>query len=310
MKKISIAIPVYNEQDNILLAYNTVLESISELTDKYDFEFIFTDNHSSDNTFSILKDLAQKDSRVKVARLSRNFGYQKSIYTGYLLTSGDAVIQLDVDLQDPPSIIPEFIEQWEKGYSVVYGVRIGRKESFVLQGIRKLFYRLIDFLSEDQLPHDAGDFRLVDKRIIEEMRKLYDYSPYLRGMIASMGFNQIGIPYHRNERLHGKSKFNVNSLFRLAFDGIINHSIVPLRLATFFGFLIFTITVFAMGAYTLLRILYFPSWPAGFTTITVLILISLGMNALFLGIIGEYLGRLYQQTKGKPLTITEKTINL
>ena len=310
MKKISIAIPVYNEQDNILLAYNTVLESISELTDKYDFEFIFTDNHSSDNTFSILKDLARKDSRVKVARLSRNFGYQKSIYTGYLLTSGDAVIQLDVDLQDPPSIIPEFIEQWEKGYSVVYGVRIGRKESFVLQGIRKLFYRLIDFLSEDQLPHDAGDFRLVDKRIIEEMRKLYDYSPYLRGMIASMGFNQIGIPYHRNERLHGKSKFNVNSLFRLAFDGIINHSIVPLRLATFFGFLIFTITVFAMGAYTLLRILYFPSWPAGFTTITVLILISLGMNALFLGIIGEYLGRLYQQTKGKPLTITEKTINL
>ena len=217
MKKISIVIPVYNEQDNILPVYNTVTKSISTLMNKYDFEFIFMDNHSSDNTFLNLKGLAQKDSRIKIARLSRNFGYQKSIYTGYLLTSGDAVIQLDGDLQDPPAMIPEFIKQWENGYSIVYGVRIARKESFILQGIRKIFYRLIDFLSEDQLPHDAGDFRLVDKRIIDEMRKLYDYSPYLRGMIAAMGFNQIGIPYQRNERLHGKSKFDVNSLFRLVF---------------------------------------------------------------------------------------------
>jgi len=207
-------------------------------------------------------------------------------------------------------MIPEFIKQWESGYSVVYGVRVARKESFILQGIRKIFYRLIDFLSEDQLPHDAGDFRLVDKRIIDEMRKLYDYSPYLRGMIAAMGFSQIGIPYQRNERLHGKSKFDLNNLFRLGFDGIVNHSIVPLRLATYFGFFIFTITIFAMGTYSLLRIFYFPSWPAGFTTITVLILISLGINALFLGIIGEYLGRLYQQAKGKPITITEETINI
>jgi len=310
MKKISIVIPVYNEQDNILPVYNTVTKSISILMDKYDFEFIFMDNHSSDNTFLNLKGLAQKDSRIKIARLSRNFGYQKSIYTGYLLTSGDAVIQLDGDLQDPPAMIPEFIKQWENGYSVVYGVRVARKESFILQGIRKIFYRLIDFLSEDQLPHDAGDFRLVDKRIIDEMRKLYDYSPYLRGMIAAMGFSQIGIPYQRNERLHGKSKFDLNNLFRLGFDGIVNHSIVPLRLATYFGFFIFTITIFAMGTYSLLRIFYFPSWPAGFTTITILILISLGINALFLGIIGEYLGRLYQQAKGKPITITEETINL
>jgi len=310
MKKISIVIPVYNEQDNILPVYDSITKSISTLMNKYDFEYIFTDNHSSDNTFLNLKDLAQKDSRVKVVRLSRNFGYQKSIYTGYLLASGDAVIQLDGDLQDPPSMIPEFIKQWESGYSVVYGVRVARKESFILQGIRKIFYRLIDFLSEDQLPHDAGDFRLVDKRIIDEMRKLYDYSPYLRGMIAAMGFSQIGIPYQRNERLHGKSKFDLNNLFRLGFDGIVNHSIVPLRLATYFGFFIFTITIFAMGTYSLLRIFYFPSWPAGFTTITVLILISLGINALFLGIIGEYLGRLYQQAKGKPITITEETINI
>jgi len=309
MKKISLVIPVYNEQDNILPLYDATIESISSLKDRYDYELIFTDNHSTDNTFSILKDLAQRDSRVKIARFSRNFGYQKSIYTGYLLASGDAIIQLDADLQDPPSMIPDFIKQWEEGYLVVYGIRLQRKESFYLQFTRKIFYRLIDFLSEDQLPHDAGDFRLVDRRIVDEIKKLYDFSPYLRGMIASMGFNQIGIPYHRNERLRGKSKFNMKSMFRLAFDGIINHSFIPLRLATYFGFFIFTVTVFAMGTYSFLRIFYFPSWPAGFTTITVMILVSLGINALFLGIIGEYLGRLYQQSKGKPITITEKTIN-
>ena len=310
MKMISVVIPVYNEQYNVSLAYTAIREVLMTFKGQYDYEIIFMDNRSTDGTFTKLKEIAEKDIKVKVVRFSRNFGYQRSIYTGFAISSGDAVIQFDSDLQDPLDLIKEFIKKWEEGFMVVYGVRRSRKEGKWLEFSRKAFYRLINALSEDDLPPDAGDFRLVDKKVVELLRQIYDYSPYLRGTIASFGFNQLGIPYDRLERKHGRSKFNFLSLIGLAVDGILNHSISLLRLATFTGFLAFIISIILVIIYSLGKLVFFPEWRAGFTTTIVLILISLGLNAFFLGIIGEYIGRIYQQVKKFPIAIIDESMNL
>lgn len=310
MKTISIVIPVYNEEDNVINAYDAVDQFMKEYEGKYDYEIIFTDNHSEDNTFSLLQGIAKNDKRVKILRFSRNFGYQKSIYTGYLLASGDAAIQLDCDLQDPPQMIHQFIKKWEEGYAVVYGIRRKRKESWFINTTRRLFYRLISFLSTDKLPQDAGDFRLVDKKILDELRKLYDCYPYIRGLIASLGFEQIGIPYDRLERKKGKSKFRLSDYIDLAIDGMVNHSIMPLRIATYLGFVVFVATILVSLGFLVAKVFFGQSWPRGFTTIIIFISFSLGLSTLLLGIIGEYIGRIYQQVKRRPITIIDKVINL
>jgi dolichol-phosphate mannosyltransferase len=171
-----------------------------------------------------------------------------------------------------------------------------------------MFYRLIDLLSDDHLPKDAGDFRLVDRRVLDELVKIEDQQPYLRGSIATLGFTQIGIPYDRAERKHGESKFSWGDLMTLAIDGILNHSIVPLRLATFTGLAVSVLTAFGLGWYVVGRFIFGQDWPAGFATTTALILLTLSLNALFLGIIGEYVGRIYRQVKRRPLTIIEREI--
>jgi polyisoprenyl-phosphate glycosyltransferase len=194
---------------------------------------------------------------------------------------------------------------------VVYGIRRVREaEPRLLHGLRKSFYRLVDFLSEDPLPWDAGDFRLVDRKVIDILKQIDDRHPYLRGTIAAIGFNQVGVPYERKARQRGTSKFGWSSLVKLALDGILNHSIVPLRIATYVGLAIAALTVLGALAFIVARVAFEQEWPAGFTTITVLILVSLGVNALFLGIIGEYLGRMFQQMKHRPITIIDDRINL
>ncbi len=307
---ISIIVPIYNEEENIQPLYDEVTSIMSRVDDKYDFELLFTDNHSTDRSFEIVGEIAHKDERVKIIRFSKNLGYQRSIFAGYKNASGSAVVQLDCDLQDPPEMILDFIRLWEEGYKVVYGIRRGRKENALMNWSRRLFYRLIDKISEDDLPHDAGDFRLVDKSLTDVMREMEDYQPYLRGAIASMGFEQIGVPYDREKRNRGVSKFNFGELIRLAMDGIFNHSVVPLRLATYTGIFVSFITFLALIGYALGRLVFGLEWPPGFATTTVLILLSLSLNAFFLGIIGEYLGRIYQQVKKRPLTIVEDEINI
>ncbi len=218
-KLISICVPVYNEQDNLEPLFQR-LYAVFDKEPDYSFELLFTDNHSEDKTFERLTEMAQKDKRIRVLRFSRNFGFQPSIMTNFLNARGDAAIQLDCDLQDPPEMIHDFLRQWEQGYKVVYGVRKTRPEAWWLYTMRRLYYRLIDFISEVHLPYDAGDFRLIDRSIIELLRQNSDRRPYLRGLIASMGFKQIGIPYDREARFAGRSKFNLLRLFSLAFDGI------------------------------------------------------------------------------------------
>jgi dolichol-phosphate mannosyltransferase len=305
-KLVSIIVPVLNEEGNIERLYQAVTRVMIDLEINYDYEMIFTDNHSSDATFAKVEQLAAQDPRVSGFRFSKNFGFQRSILTGYMMASGDAVIQIDADLQDPPELIPEFIDKWEEGYDVVYGVRLSRQEGWLIALIRRAFYKIIDLLSDDDLPRDAGDFRLVSRRIVDLIKQVDDYHPYLRGLIASLGFEQVGIPYDRARRTSGETKFSVPRLIGLAVDGILVHSVIPLRIATFVGLTMSLVMMLGMIGYALSRLIFGHDWPAGFATTTVLLLLGITLNGLFLGIIGEYLGRLYQQAKKRPITIIEK----
>lgn len=306
---ISIVVPVFNEETNIEPFYDAVVRAIQELTDRYEFEFVFTDNHSTDSTFSKLRALATRDPRVSAYRFSRNFGYQRSIMTGYTRAHGAAAIQLDVDLQDPPELIPRFLNEWQGGADVVYGIRVKRQEGWVINLQRFVFYRLIDYLSEEKIPPDAGDFRLISRRVIDLLKTFEDAQPYLRGTIATLGFTQVGVPYTRNARTRGESKFDFPKLVSLALDGILNHSVVPLRLSTYFGFTVSVIMLLAIAGYVGAKLLLHAQWPAGFATLAALILASISINAMLLGIIGEYLGRMYHQFKRQPLTIIEDMIS-
>ncbi len=309
MKKlISICVPVYNEEVNILPFYEAVTKVLAT-EQQYHFEILFTDNHSEDNTFACLAELAQKDQRIRVLRFSKNFGFQKSIMTNYFNARGAAAIQIDCDLQDPPEMISTFLRKWEQGYKVVYGVRKKRPEGMWLHALRKLYYRMVDYLSDDSLPHDAGDFRLIDRCIIEELNKINDNAPYIRGLIAAMGFNQIGIPYDRKERNAGYSKFNMSRLFNLALDGILQHSTVPLRLASIFGAIVFIVASLGGLYYLIAKLFFHNHWPVGLASLSILLLFSIGLNSLFLGIIGEYVGALFKNIKKSPFTIIETKID-
>ncbi len=300
--------PVYNEQDNLEPLYQRLCEVFDKET-QYSFELLFTDNHSEDQTFERLIQMAKQDKRIRVLRFSRNFGFQPSIMTNFLNAKGEAAIQLDCDLQDPPELIHEFLRHWEEGYKVVYGVRRTRPEVWWLHALRRCYYRMIDFISEDHLPHDAGDFRLIDRAIIELLRRNKDKRPYLRGLIASMGFKQIGIPYDREARFSGRSKFNLPRLFSLAFDGILQHSTMPLRIASYVGITAFILAFLGALYYITMRLFFQTHWPVGLASSSVLLLLSIGMNGIFLGIIGEYVGRIYKNMKNEPLTIIDQTIS-
>ena len=306
---ISLVVPVFNEEDNIPLFYPAVRAVIDPLAEDYRFEFVFTDNHSSDTTPILLRELAREDKRVRAFRLSRNFGYQRSILTAYLRTKGAAAIQLDCDLQDPPELIPKFLAEWKAGSDVVYGIRRSRLESTRWTLARKAFYWLVDVLSEDPIPRDAGDFRLISRRVIEELRRIDEPKPYLRGTIATLGFRQTGIDYARRARVVGSSKFSFYDNVMLALDGLLNQSVVPLRLATYVGLLVAVGTVVASAGYITAYFVTGFRAPAGFTTITVLILGSLGVNAMLLGIVGEYLGRMYLQMKNRSISIVEMDLH-
>ncbi len=306
---VSIVVPVYNEESTIPAFYAAITKIAAAIEPGYAMEFVFTDNHSEDRTFQLLEELAARDARVRVFRFSRNFGFQRSILTGYIKARGEVAIQLDCDLQDPPELIPVFLDHWRHGAEIVYGVRVARKEGWLINQSRAVFYRLIDRLSEHKIPVDAGDFRLISRRVIDLLAGLDDAQPYLRGTIASLGFKQVGVEYARSARVAGESKFPFSKLLSLALDGILNHSTVPLRVSTYFGFLVSLATLVGVFAYTVVKLVTHAAWPAGFATLAALILAGISVNAMLLGIIGEYLGRMYMQMKKGPLTIVENAID-
>ncbi|MEH2544275.1 glycosyltransferase involved in cell wall biosynthesis [Bradyrhizobium sp. AZCC 2262] len=309
-KLISVLIPVYNEEGNIKRAYEAVRDTFDLLKDRYTFEIIFTDNHSTDGSIAIISELAKSDTRVRAVRFARNFGFQRSVLTGYRLASGDAAIQLDCDLQDPPSLFPKFLDLWEQGHDVVVGIRHFRQESQLLQWARRSYYRLLKSVSDDNLMLDSGDFRLIDRSLLDQLHLIDDAAPYTRGLTSMLATRQIGVPYDRQVRQSGESKFPVGKLMALAIDGLITHSIFPLRLAAYIGIGTSVLTCLASFVYIFSRLFFGFNWPAGFATTTVLLLFGISLNGIFLGIIGEYVGRIYNQVRSRPTTVVEYSVNL
>jgi dolichol-phosphate mannosyltransferase len=307
---ISIVIPVFNEERNVRLAYDEVNRVLGAVKDRYEVEFVFTDNHSTDGTFAELTRLAAEDKRVKVIRFNRNYGFQRSLATAYRNASGDAAIQIDCDLQDPPALFPTFLSLWEQGHDVVVGIRQNRPEPGWLLAMRRIFYRFLNAIAEHPITPDAGDFRLVDRRVLDLLKQVDDMNPYVRGLVASFAANEAQVPYNRDRRQHGESKFPVSKLIGFALNGIFGHSTLPLRIASWCGLIIAILTTLLSAYYIIGALTVGLTAPRGFATTTVLILFGISLNAIFLGILGEYVSRIYQQVRQRPLTVVERTINL
>lgn len=305
---ISIIIPVFNEEDNVDKTYAELKRTVAALGD-YRFELLFTDNHSTDQTFAKLSQIALHDPSVRVVRFSRNFGFQKSVLTGYRLARGAAAIQIDADLQDPPSMFGPFLKKWQEGYDVVVGVRRNRKEGLFLRRCRRAYYRLMRRLDGPHLILDAGDFRLIDRSVIERLRPIHEPHMYLRGLISSLARRQVGISFDRSERLYNESKFRFSGLLQLAMDGILAHSSLPLRISFYVGLAIALASVLLASFYLVLRLFSTEAIPQGFTTTQILVLFGIGLNSVFLGVLGIYVGRIYDQVRMRPPTIISDLVN-
>ena len=262
------------------------------------------DNHSNDTSVTIAKDLSVKFQNVKLIRHSRNFGYQANILSGYNKCNGDAAVQLDADGQDDPKLIKEFIKNWEMGYQVVYGVRKKRKESFINSFLRKIFYRLLYNIADINIPIDAGDFRLVDRKVINILNNFKEKNIYLRGLISYIGFNQLGVDYERRERKKGVSKFNFVQNLKLAFIAITSFSKKPLIVIFYIGLVFFFISLL-LSIFYLVLFISSNIEVRGFTTLIIISLLFFGITFLFLGIISLYLGQIQDEVKRRPLYIIE-----
>jgi dolichol-phosphate mannosyltransferase len=260
---------------------------------------VFVDDGSSDRTFDILAEAAARDSRILAISLSRNFGHQAALSAALDHVSGDLVVVMDGDLQDPPEAIPRLLEAQRDGYDVVYARRVGRKEAWMLRLSYFLFYRLIAAVSNIRLPLDAGDFALLTRRVVESLRAIPEHHRYLRGLRAWVGFRQIGVPVERAERFAGQSKYGPIRLLRLALDGLLGFSMAPLRAASLLG-LAAIVGSLGYAAYAVYVKLFSGKTPTGFTALIVGVTLLSGVQLLVLGIIGEYVGRVYEETKGRP----------
>jgi len=296
--RLSLAIPLHNEE-SVLPELLRRLQSVLGALPGGPHEIVFVDDGSSDRTFAMLEEAARLDPRILVLSLSRNFGHQTAITAALDHVSGDAVVVMDGDLQDVPEVIPQFIQKFQEGFDVVYAKRVRRKEPWPLRVCYFVFYRLMASLSDIRLPLDSGDFGLMSRRVISQLRLMPEHHRYLRGLRSWVGFRQAGIEVERAERHSGKSKYSLMRLMKLAFDGIFAFSIVPIRAAALAGaFVIFLSTLYVL--YALYAKIFLRQSPQGFTALIVAVTFLSGVVLFFLGVIGEYVGRIYEETKARP----------
>lgn len=304
--RLSIAIPLHNEESilpQLVARCLQVLDGISGGP----HELLFVDDGSSDRTLTILEEFVQRDARIIVLSLSRNFGHQAALTAAIDHVTGDATVLMDGDLQDPPEAIPSFLEKFSEGYDVVYAQRTRRKESWPLRVSYYVFYRLMARLSDLALPLDAGDFALLSHRVVEHLQRMPEHHRYLRGLRSWVGFRQTGISVERSERHSGHSKYGVLRLLKLASDGIFAFSIVPIRAAALLG----AVSVLLSGCFALYAVfakVFLHQPPKGFTSLLLSIVFLCGVLLFFLGVIGEYVGRIYEETKARPHYILGRVI--
>jgi glycosyltransferase involved in cell wall biosynthesis len=310
-KVISIVTPCFNEEGNVTLCYLAIKQLFEGPLAKYDYEHVFCDNASSDNTVFLLKGLAAQDPRVKIIVNARNFGALRSNYNGVLATAGDAVLVfLPADLQDPPDVIPDLVKHWEAGNEIVYGIRAQREEGLLMRTARRIFYRLVRRMADIDVPVDAGEFQLIDRKVVGTLREFEDYYPYIRGMIASCGFRRVGVPYTWKARERGYSKARYYHLIDQALNAIISLSNVPMRLCMFFGFGVAILSIF-FGLFGLVMnlIFYQQIAPVGIPTLIVAVFFFSGLQLFFFGVLGEYISAIHFQVRKRPLVIERERIN-
>jgi dolichol-phosphate mannosyltransferase len=305
---LSIILPVLNEEAIIPAAYERIKKAVSAIGWRY--EFIFVDDGSTDNSLSILEELARQDSQVKVISFSRNFGHQIAITAGCDHCSGKYAVIMDSDMQDPPELIPQLIAKADEGFDVVYAVRKNRQaETWFKKTSASLFYRIFAVFSNIPMPLDTGDFRLINRKVLQTLRGLKEKNRFMRGLVSWVGFKQTGILYDRESRQAGNTKYHLFKMMNLSVDGIVSFSTVPLKLASLLG-LIISVLSFLLGLYCIGLKLFTNQLVQGWLSLLISILFIGGVQLIFLGIIGEYLGRIYDEVKQRPLYVVNKKANL
>jgi glycosyltransferase involved in cell wall biosynthesis len=301
---LSIVVPLYNEEGNVAPLLQRIGGVTERLRDAFDFEIVLVNDGSTDGTLAAIRDEMRRRPRIVLVNLSRNFGHQLAATAGIEIARGDAVVLMDGDLQDPPELVGAFVRKWREGYDVVYAVRRSRRgESSFKIATARAFYRIIKRLTKVAIPLDTGDFRLMSRRVVEALRRSPERHRFLRGMVSWVGFNQVAIAYDRDERHTGATKYPLPKMIRFAMDGITSFSDIPLRFASYFGFtvsaiaFVYALIVIAFKLFSLKPPGYTPGWAS--TIVTVLFLG--GVQLMSLGILGEYLGRVYDEVKGRPL---------
>jgi len=308
MKTISILIPAYNEEQVLHTLINRLDAVTSELP-HYQFEYLFVNDGSTDNTLFLLKQLVEHRTDVSYVNLSRNFGKEVAMLAGFDHTKGQAVIIIDADLQDPPELIPEMIGYWEQGYDDVFAKRRSRAgESWFKKWSSSRYYKILETLSNIPVQRDTGDFRLLDRRCIDALQQLREGQRYTKGMYSWIGFNKKEILFDRDPRAAGETKWNYGKLFNLAIDGITSSTIAPLRFSSLFGVII-SVTAFFFMIFVIIRTILFGDPVPGYPSLMAVILFLGGIQLLSLGIIGEYLGKVFYETKGRPVYFVEEYVS-
>ena len=308
-KKISLVVPMYYEEKVVQECYKRLTEVLSKI-EKYDYEIIFINDGSKDKTLELLEEIAKKDFNVKILSFTRNFGHQAAVTAGLKYVSGDAIVIMDADLQDPPELIPDMLKYWEQGNQVIYGKRKSRKgESTFKLLTAKMFYKTLNALTDVEIPKDTGDFRLVDREVVDVINQLPEHNKFLRGLFSWVGFKQIAYEYERKERFAGKTKYPLKKMLKLASDGIISFSTKPLKILGGLGlisiFISFAIMIYAIISY----IFKLNELSAGWTSLMITITFFAGVQLLSIWIISEYVARIYDESKQRPQYIIEKKIN-
>lgn len=302
---ISVVVPCFNEEEVLRESNRRLVAVLEHLPPK--FEILYVDDGSTDGTSEVLRDLQMLDERIRVLRLSRNFGHQMAITAGVEHASGDAVAIIDADLQDPPNVIADFVAKWMDGFDVVYGVRTKREgETAFKLWTAKLFYRLIAKLSDTEIPLDTGDFRLMSRRVVDALLAMPERDRFVRGMVTWLGFSQTAVPYRRMARAAGTTKFSLLKMMCFAIDGIVSFSILPLRLASWVGFAASGIAIAEVLITVIKRLVGVEGLVKGWASVLVAILFIGGVQLICMGIIGEYVGRIYGESKRRPLYVVKE----
>ena len=305
---ITVLTPCYNEAENVQALYERVRAVFAQLPG-YRYEHMFIDNASTDATVAILKDIAARDRNVKIIVNTRNFGHVRSPYHALLQCRGDAVIGMAADLQDPPELIPVFLEKWREGYKVVLGVKAASEESASMAAIRRVGYKVIDRLSEVKQVRNNTGFGLYDKAFVAVLRRLPDPYPYFRGIVSELGFRYATVPYNQPQRMRGFTKNNLYTLYDLGVQGIVNHSRIPLRIATLIGFFSSVVSFIAALVYLVMKLLFWYNLPIGVAPVIIGLFCVASVQLFFLGVLGEYVGSIYTQVRNRPLVIEQERIN-